>query len=72
LRRDRPEFTEVHMILANLLSPTQLIILLIIVLVLFGSRLPDAMKNLGSSFKSFKKGMAEGEDEDADSKKLDK
>jgi sec-independent protein translocase protein TatA len=41
----------------------ELIVLAVIVLLLFGSRLPSAMRSLGSSFNSFKKGMKEGEDE---------
>ncbi len=43
---------------------TQLIILGLVVLLLFGSRLPSAMRALGSSVNSFKKGMREGEEED--------
>lgn len=45
---------------------TQLIILGLVVLLLFGSRLPSAMRALGSSVNSFKKGMKEGEEEDND------
>lgn len=41
----------------------ELIVIAIIVLVLFGSRLPSVMKNLGSSVSSFKKGMKDGEEE---------
>jgi len=46
------------------LGTPELIILAIIVLLLFGSRLPSAMRSLGGSVSSFKKGMREGEDED--------
>ncbi len=46
------------------LGTTELIILGVIVLLLFGSRLPSAMRALGGSFNSFKKGMKEGENED--------
>lgn len=42
----------------------ELIILAIIILVLFGKRLPSAMKALGGSFHSFKKGMEEGEEDE--------
>jgi sec-independent protein translocase protein TatA len=43
------------------LGPTELIIILAIVLLLFGSRkLPDLARSLGKSSKEFKKGMAEG------------
>ena len=45
------------------LGTPELIVLAIIVLVLFGSRLPSAMRSLGSSINSFKKGMKDGEDE---------
>lgn len=61
------------MTLALIMQPMAWLILLVVALVLFGSRLPDAMRNLGSSVTSFKKGMKEGEgDDDDDSKRLDK
>ncbi len=46
------------------LGPTELIIILVILLVLFGgSRLPSLAKGLGESVRSFKKGIADdGED----------
>ena len=46
----------------------EMIIVLVIVLLLFGNRLPGAMKSLGASFVSFKKGMQE-ENDDAGSEK---
>jgi len=46
------------------LGTSELIVLAIIILLLFGSRLPSAMKSLGGSFHSFKKGMQEGQEED--------
>jgi sec-independent protein translocase protein TatA len=46
-----------------------MLILGVIVLLLFGSRLPSAMRSLGSSFNSFKKGLKEGEEEER--KRLD-
>lgn len=46
------------------LGPTELIVLAVIVLLLFGSRLPSVMRSLGSSIVSFKKGMKEGEEEE--------
>ena len=46
------------------LGTPELILLAIVVLVLFGSRLPSAMRSLGMSVNSFKKGMKEGEEED--------
>ena len=43
------------------LGPTELIIVLIIVMLLFGAaRLPKLARSLGESSKEFKKGMAEG------------
>ena len=61
------------MVLAYIMQPTAWLILIVVVLVLFGSRLPAAMRSLGSSVTSFKKGMKEGErDDDDDAKRLDK
>ena len=43
------------------LGPTELIIILVIVLVLFGStRLPKLARSMGQASKEFKKGIAEG------------
>lgn len=51
------------------LSPTQWLIVILIVLLLFGgSRIPEMMKGLGSGIKEFKKGLQEGEDEETDTK----
>ncbi len=45
------------------LGPTELIIILVILLLLFGStRLPQLAKGLGKSIKEFKKGVGEGGD----------
>ena len=41
----------------------ELAIILVICLVLFGSRLPSTMRSLGTSLKEFKKGMRDGEGE---------
>jgi len=47
------------------LGPTELIIILAIVLLLFGGKkLPSLARSLGKSSKEFKKGMAEGAAED--------
>jgi sec-independent protein translocase protein TatA len=52
------------------LSPTQWLIVILIVLLLFGgSRIPEMMKGLGSGIKEFKKGLQEGEDEESDTKR---
>ncbi|HMG26607.1 MAG TPA: twin-arginine translocase TatA/TatE family subunit [Acidimicrobiia bacterium] len=57
------------------LGPTELIIILVIVLVLFGStRLPKLARSMGQASKEFKKGMNEGDqsaDEDKPEKKED-
>lgn len=46
------------------LGPMELVIFAVIVLVLFGSRLPSVMRNLGGSISSFKKGMTDAEQEE--------
>ena len=55
------------------LGPTELIIILVIVLVLFGStRLPKLARSIGQASKEFKKGIDEGDktaDEDKPEKK---
>lgn len=44
------------------LGPTELIIVLLIVMLLFGAaRLPKLARSLGESAKEFKKGVGEGE-----------
>ncbi|MBU6227302.1 MAG: hypothetical protein RL413_1970 [Actinomycetota bacterium] len=51
------------------LDGPELIIVAVIVLVLFGgSQLPKLAKNLGQAQKEFKKGLAEGQADDADKK----
>jgi sec-independent protein translocase protein TatA len=42
----------------------ELLIVAVIVLVLFGSRLPKVMRSLGSSITEFKKGVNEGTTDD--------
>jgi sec-independent protein translocase protein TatA len=41
------------------LSTTELLIVLVVLLLLFGSRLPTVMRSLGKSVTEFKKGMNE-------------
>lgn len=51
---------ESHLILVPAifdLSTTHLIIILVILLLLFGAKLPSIMRNLGGSVREFKKGM---------------
>ncbi|HVJ84048.1 MAG TPA: twin-arginine translocase TatA/TatE family subunit [Caulifigura sp.] len=43
-------------------TPTQMIIILVVILLLFGSRLPSLMRNLGSSVNEFKKGIKDSND----------
>lgn len=51
-------------------GPMELIILGVIILLLFGSRLPGLMRSMGSSVSEFKKGVRDGEDDTTgDSKK---
>jgi sec-independent protein translocase protein TatA len=38
----------------------EILLILLLVLVLFGSRLPGAMKSLGASIREFKKGVKDG------------
>ena len=44
-------------------GPLQLVILALVVLLLFGSRLPQTMRSLGKSVNEFKKGIREGEED---------
>lgn len=52
------------MLLALGFSGPTLIIMAIVVLLLFGNRLPDTMRSLGKSITEFKKGVKEGESSD--------
>lgn len=52
------------------LGPTELIVILVIVLVLFGgSRLPSLAKGLGESIRNFKKAVNEDEEKTEDKTK---
>ena len=50
--------------LAFVLGVPEMIVFGLIVLLLFGSRLPSVMRSLGQSFTEFKKGTRESELED--------
>ena len=59
------------MILFAIPGPTTLIIVLIIVLLLFGNRLPATMRSLGRGVTEFKKGLGgEGDADEAEPKKV--
>lgn len=45
-------------------SPWQLLVVLIVVLMLFGKRLPELMRSLGASMTEFKKGIRQGDEDD--------
>ncbi len=45
------------------LGPAQLLIFLIVILLLFGRRIPEAMFSLGKGITEFKKGMKDVEDD---------
>ncbi len=47
-----------------MLNPIQLLCFLVVVLVLFGNRLPGVARSLGESLVEFKKGIKSGELED--------
>ena len=44
------------------LGPLELVVILIVVLLIFGNRLPSAMRSLGKGITEFKKGVS-GDDE---------
>ncbi len=44
----------------------EMAIVLVIVMLLFGNRLPGTMRSLGQSLVQFKKGMKEGDEEGSD------
>ena len=46
------------------IGTTELIIVAVIVLILFGSRLPSAMRSMGMSISEFKKGMNDTSDQE--------
>ncbi len=54
------------------IGPTELLLILLIVIIIFGARkLPDLGKSLGDGIKNFKKSMNTKDDEDKTSKKND-
>lgn len=53
-------------------GPWQLMLFALVVLLLFGSRLPSTMRSLGKSVNEFKKGIREGEDEAIEDERREK
>ncbi len=57
-------------IVAAFVGPQELILILIVVLLLFGGRkIPELMKGLGKGMKEFKK-ASQGDDEETEPKKI--
>ena len=55
------------MFLFGPIGPTELLLILLIVIIIFGARkLPDLGKSLGEGIKNFKKSMHTKEDDDKD------
>ena len=46
----------------------ELIVLLVIIMILFGNRLPGTMRSLGQSLTQFKKGMREDDNDNSNDK----
>ena len=54
-------------------SPFSMVVMLLIILLLFGNRLPSTMRSLGRGVTEFKKGLAgEGESDEEAGQKKDK
>jgi sec-independent protein translocase protein TatA len=55
------------------LGPTEIILILVVVLLLFGGRkIPELMRGLGQGMKEFKKATKAGEEDDSASKDKEK
>lgn len=53
-------------VLANIMNPTTLILVILVVVLLFGSaKIPQLMRGLGSGVNEFKKGLADGTGDEA-------
>ncbi len=65
-----PYLSAAEPVLAGVIGPWQLLLVVFILLLLFGRRIPGVARSLGQGISSFKKGLAEGlDDDDAASKK---
>ena len=75
MARQGSQTGETVMILAFIgaMSPWHMMLFALVVLLLFGSRLPQTMRSLGKSVNEFKKGIKEGEeDAENDDQKKDR
>lgn len=60
-------------VLLGMIGPWQIVLIVIIVLLLFGGKkIPQLMRGLGSGVKEFKEGMKEGETSADETKKVEK
>jgi sec-independent protein translocase protein TatA len=60
------------MLFLGSIGPTELLLILLIVVIIFGARkLPDLGKSLGDSIKNFKKSMSTKDDDEKTTKKND-
>ena len=60
------------MLFLGSLGPTELLLILLIVIIIFGARkLPDLGKSLGDGIKNFKKSMTTKDDDEKPGKKND-
>lgn len=48
------------------IGTTEMIVVMVVILVLFGHRLPSVMRSMGRGIKEFKEGVNDSTDEDAD------
>ena len=48
------------------IGTTEMIVVMVVILVLFGHRLPSVMRSMGRGIKEFKEGINDTTDEDAD------
>ena len=53
------------------LGPTEMIVILVIALLIFGGRLPDVARSLGRSFTQFKRGLRDVQDEVEEASQVD-
>ena len=60
-------------VIAGMLGMNEILLILLVVLVLFGGRkIPELMKGLGQGMREFKKASQGGDSEDLEHKKIEK